>query len=394
MENKQVKTPQLLHWMPRLLLAWLATALLALGQPAAAQNPNAANTITVTDVLGRRVSIRQPVERIILEESRQLYTVAMLEPGDPTQRIVGWGKDMQEADPATYQAYRQRFPHIDRIAVLGRFSKASFDLERALALKPDVLFLNMETERMAQDSAYLKTLDKMGIPVVYVDFRHQPDRNTEASVALFGQILQREARAQAFIDMRRQALARVARVLDEHKPQRPGVFIERIAGLGEDCCFSFGRENFGRYVELAGGRNLAAGLIPGTFGQISPEQVLAFNPDVVLLTSADWSAYNPVGGWIPVGPGADAQRVQTALRAYPGKLAYAGTRAAHTGRFHAVWHQFYNSPYDFIVVQQLAEWLHPKLFAQGGAQASFRQLHEKLLPIDYQPGHFASLPGQ
>lgn len=353
----------------------------------------AAAEIVVRDVLGREVAIRQPVRRIVLEESRQLYAVAMLEREAPLARIVGWGGDLQQADPDTYGEYQAVFPEIDRIPMLGSFASASFNLEKAVALAPDVVFLNLESERIAQDAAYVERLAMFGIPVVYVDFRHHPERNAEASMALFGQILGRDERAREFSEFRRSELARVTDKLAEAKPARPTVFIERMAGLTEDCCYSFGKENFGRYVDLAGGINVAEPWIPGTFGQVNPEQVIAADPAHVIVTSADWHAFNQSGGWVPVGPGADPERSLQALAQYPLKAVYRGGHAAAQGNFHAAWHQFYNSPYDFIAVQQIARWLHPELFPQLDPEDTFRRLHQRFLPVSYQAGYFATLAG-
>ena len=71
---------------------------------------------------------------------------------------------------------------------------------------------------------------------------------------------------------------------------------------------SFGRENFGRMVEIAGGRNLGSELIPGTFGTINPETIVAAKPDVVIVTGSSWDAYVPGGAWVGVGPGPTALR--------------------------------------------------------------------------------------
>lgn len=350
--------------------------------------------IVVTDVLGRQVEIELPVRRIILEEARQAYAVAMLEGAHPFGRIVGWGGDLEQADPATYAQYLKVFPEIREIPVLGRLADASFNLERAVALRPDVLFLNMETARIADDARYLETLDSLGIPVVYVDFRHHPERNTEPSLRLFGDILGQRARTEDFIAFRARERARVTERLALADVPQPRVFIERMGGFAEECCYSFGDENMGHYVEMAGGHNLAAEVLPGTFGQLSPEQVLAMSPDVVLVTSADWSAFRPDGDWIPVGPGADAVRARQALARYLDKSAYSGSPAVAQRRFYAIWHQFYNSPYDFVAVQQLAKWMHPALFEDLDVDETFRTLHARFLPVPYAPGYFAALEGE
>jgi len=111
----------------------------------------------------------------------------------------------------------------------------------------------------------------------------------------------------------------------------------------------------------------------------------------VIVTSAEWDAYVPGGKWVPVGPGADAQLVEKKLEYYPARSAYLGIAAQKTHAFHAVWHQFYNSPYQFVAIQQMAKWFHPDLFADLDPDETFRQLHDRFLPIDYQPGYFASL---
>ncbi|MHC8391661.1 TroA family protein [Pseudomonas sp. MDT2-39-1] len=53
--------------------------------------------------------------------------------------------------------------------------------------------------------------------------------------------------------------------------------------------------------------------------------------------------------------------------------------------------EFYNSPYQFAAIQQLAKWFHPTLFADLDPDASLRELHERFLPVPYEPGYFVSL---
>lgn len=355
--------------------------------PAADERPLA----TVTDLLGRQVQVRLPVRRVILGEGRQLYLMAALDTDNPLQRIVGWRKDMIQADPDTYAAYRAKFPSIDQIPTFGGFEDGSFNLEQAMALKPDMVLLNIEAQRAAADARYIEKLGALGIPVAYIDFRHNPVENTEPTMRLFGKLFGKEQRAEDFIAFRARQIRRVTDVILAKQPVRPRVFIERIGGYSQDCCLSFGNENFGKFVEMAGGSNIAGPIIRGTFGQLNPEQVIAASPQHVVVTSANWEAYVPGGSWIGVGPGADLAEAQRKLQAYPKRAAYTGTQAVQDRAFHAIWHQFYNSPYQFVAIQQLAKWLHPALFKELDPDASFRELHERFLPVPYRPGYFISL---
>ncbi|KQW41614.1 MULTISPECIES: ABC transporter substrate-binding protein [Pseudomonas] len=346
---------------------------------------------SVTDLLGRQVKVHLPVRRVILGEGRQLYLVAALDTQNPIERIVGWRKDLIQSDPDTYGAYLRTFPAIAKIPTFGGFEDGTFDIEQAISQRPDVIILNIEAQHATEDARYIEKLDALGIPVVYVDFRNNPMQNTEPTMRLFGQLFGKQARAEAFIEFRNQQIRRVTDVIEARHPARPKVFIERIGGYTDDCCLSFGNENFGLFVEMAGGDNIAKGIIPTTFGQLNAEQVVVANPAHVVVTSANWEAFAPGGHWVGVGPGADMAQARKKLAWYTQRPAYAGIKAQDDQAFHAIWHQFYNSPYQFVAIQQLAKWFHPTLFADLDPDAAFRQLHEQFLPVPYEPGYAVSL---
>ncbi|OPA91054.1 ABC transporter substrate-binding protein [Pseudomonas fluorescens] len=363
-----------------LFTGWLGVYLPVLAAPA-----------TVTDLLGRKVQVNLPVQRVILGEGRQLYLVAALDTQNPIERIVGWRKDLIQSDPDTYNAYLRKFPAIASIPTFGGFEDGTFDIEQAISQRPDVIILNIEAQHATEDARYIEKLDALGIPVVYVDFRNQPMTNTEPTMRLFGQLFGKEQRAEDFIAFRNQQIRRVTDVIAAQQPARPAVFVERIGGYTDDCCLSFGNENFGLFVEMAAGDNIAKHIIPTTFGQLNPEQVIVANPAQVVITSANWEAFAPGGHWVGVGPGADIAQARHKLAWFTRRPAYAGIRAQETQAFHAIWHQFYNSPYQFVAIQQLAKWFHPTLFADLDPEATFRELHERFLPVPYEPGYFVSL---
>ncbi|WP_053179028.1 ABC transporter substrate-binding protein [Pseudomonas kilonensis] len=380
------------HTLATLLFAgWLGLSLLSLAPRNAVAAEADPALGTVTDLLGRQVKVHLPVRRVILGEGRQLYLVAALDTQNPIERIVGWRKDLIQSDPDTYSAYLRTFPAIARIPTFGGFEDGTFDIEQAISQRPDVIILNIEAQHATEDARYIEKLDALGIPVVYVDFRNNPMQNTEPTMRLFGQLFGKQARAEAFIEFRNQQIRRVTDVIEARHPARPKVFIERIGGYTDDCCLSFGNENFGLFVEMAGGDNIAKGIIPTTFGQLNAEQVVVANPAQVVVTSANWEAFAPGGHWVGVGPGADMAQARKKLAWYTQRPAYAGIKAQDDQAFHAIWHQFYNSPYQFVAIQQLAKWFHPSLFADLDPDAAFRQLHEQFLPVPYEPGYAVSL---
>jgi iron complex transport system substrate-binding protein len=186
---------------------------------------------------------------------------------------------------------------------------------------------------------------------------------------------------------------RLAKALDPKTPdlKRPLVMLDRIPGYSDDCCMTFGPENFGKMVEIAGGMNLGSELLSGTFGAINPETIIARNPEVVIATGGNWGALAPGGGWVGLGPGADLDEARRKLAALARRPAFAQTAAVANGRVHAIWHQFYNSPYQFVALQRIAGWLHPALFADLDPEETLRRLHERFLPLPYRPGYWVGL---
>ncbi|WP_370451637.1 ABC transporter substrate-binding protein [Mesorhizobium sp.] len=370
----------------RIATGMMAAAIVALLTLAAR-----AEMVKVTDVTGREIEVNVPVERVILGEGRQVYLVAALDAEDPFKRIVGWREDFSQADPDNYAAYLEKFPRMAEIPTFGGFKDGTFDVEQAVSLKPDVILMNIESKQATEDAKYIEKLASAGIPLVYVDFRERPFINTEPSMRLFGKLFGKEERAEEFIAFRAAEIARVTDVIEKAKPARPKVFIERAGGYSEDCCMSFGDDNFGKFVEMAGGDNIAMDIIPGTFGTLNPEQIIASNPDQIIVTGGWWEAYVPGGAWVGVGPGRDEAEALRKLKALTERPALTGVKAVENGQVHAIWHQFYNSPYQFVAIQQMAKWLHPDLFADLDPEATFRVLHEKFLPVAYRPGHWVSL---
>lgn len=373
--------------MFRTFAAAAAFSLLSL-LPQAAQ----AQAFTITDVTGREITFDKTVERVILGEGRQLYFVAVLDTEDPFKRVVGWRDDVRTADLDSYNAYLAKFPEVATIPVFGNLTDGTFQTELAVSLDPDVLILPLESKTPAEESKLFETLDSIGVKVVFVDFRLEAFKNTEKSMEILGQLFGKEERAAEFNAFRSEQIKRVTDVIEANNPERPLVVLDRAPGFFDECCATFGDENFGRMIALAGGRNLGSELLPGTMGMINGEQIIAANPDVYISTGSNWSqSAKPDGIWVGVGSGADLAAARIKLAALMDRPAFTGVKAKDTSNVHAIWHQFYTSPYQFVAIQQIAKWLHPELFTDLDPDATFAELHERFLPTDYVPGYWVSL---
>ena len=370
----------------RLTIVSAVAALAAFSMPASAQ------AFTVTDVAGREVSFDAPVQRAILGEGRLIYSLATIETENPFAHVVGWRNDLWTTDTVSFNAYVEKFPEAANLPFLGNLTDGTLQLETVVTLKPDVLILPIGNKTAADEIKLEETMSGIGVKIVYVDFREHIVANTVPSLQILGQLFGKEARADEVADFWQSKMDAIAKVIADNNPERPDVFMYRAAGLVE-CCGTFGPDNFGLMVELAGGNNLGSDFLPGYTGSINPEQVIASNPDVIVVTGSDWTNSPDAKGFVSVGPGnadraEDSRAVLASLVQAP---AFTGSTAVAEGDVHAIWHQFYTSPYQFVAIAEMAKWFHPELFADVDADATFKEFYDKFLPIEYEPGAWLSL---
>jgi iron complex transport system substrate-binding protein len=82
-----------------------------------------------------------------------------------------------------------------------------------------------------------------------------------------------------------------------------------------------------------------------------------------------------ISTYISLGYTATAEQAQSELRQVIDRPGWSDLRAVQSGRVHAIWHQFYNSPYHFVALQPIARWVYPAEFADLDPDAAFREFH-------------------
>lgn len=332
---------------------------------------------TVTDMAGRRVTLPDHVDRVLLGEGRLLYAMALLEGKDPLHRIVGWQGDLQALDPQTWATYQKAFPGIDRIPLIGKSSEATVSVEKALSLKPDLAIFSVGGHGPSRHNALVQRFEAAGVPVVFVDFRQSPLKDTLPSIELMGKALQRQA--QAYIDFYRQHMARVqAAVASVPASEHPRVFVELLAGVWGGCCHTVGKGNLGELVQAAGGVNIAADLLPGVIGDLNLEQVIASAPEVYVATGSRREGDRPalhIGAQTPIE---ESRRSLDALLTRPGLTAIKAIREGHV---HGLWHNYYDSPYNIVAVEAFLSWFYPGRFPDIDPAATQAELYKRFLAV-------------
>jgi len=353
---------------------------------AAAPAVHAEDTIVITDIVGRHVTVKRPVKRILLGEGRQLMALSLIH-SDPVSVLAGWQGDFIHQDPTTYGRYRERFPGIEKVPVVGGGHVETFSVEQALAVAPDVAVFSGGYGPSFKSTEIISRFEAAGIPVVFIDFIAKPLEHTTRSLAILGQLLGREKEAQAYNDFYDAHVKRIAERLAQAKPKLPNVFMHAHAGLG-DCCASPSRYTIGAFIDAAGGHNIAADILKQPFGTLNLEYVLAQNPDLYVGTGG---IHLQGKGGLVMGPGIEESVSRAALASVVARPGLADLAAVRNGRVYGLWHIFNNNPANFLAVEVLAKWFHPELFADVDPAASLRELNERFLPVTMQGTYWIAL---
>ncbi|MBD9504181.1 ABC transporter substrate-binding protein [Pseudomonas sp. BGr12] len=334
-----------------------------------------AQALTVTDVLGRKVEVNGNAQRVVLGEGRLFFALALLDRDNPFQRVVGWQNDVRLLDPHTFDVYAQRFPQVKQIPLIGQASEQSVSAEQILALKPDLAVFSIAGEGPTQHSPIADILAAAGVPVLFVDFRVHPIEGVRTSLTALGSALGRQAEADQYLKFYDTHLQRirdgVAGLDDAHKPS---VFLELLAGVWQAPGHTTGKSGLGSVIDTVGGRNIAAGVVPGALGDISVEYALSAKPDIYIATG------NRNPGLI-LGAGVSQQQARESLQKVLQRPEFATLDAIRNGKAHGLWHDFYNSPFNILAIEAMARWVHPERFADLDPAKTQAQINQDFLRI-------------
>lgn len=338
----------------------------------------------IEDILGRTVTVPAEIDGLILGESRFIPALGIVDDQAGIPRIRGMLADLKQYDPATWAHYAERFPALEEIALIGQGSAASFSVEKAIELAPDVAIFGISGHGPSpRDQQLLAPLEAAGIPVVFIDFRERPLDHTAASVRILGELFGREDRAEAFNRLYRRHLQTVReRVAQIPLSERPRVFLHSKVGLFAECCETMGDTMLGALLIAAGGQHMGAELIPGQVGNVNIEHLLTHPPERYLATAiGSGQLAGAASPFVRLGADVTPEQARQSLAAATQAMPVRNLAAVREGRMFALWHHFYNSPFNVTALVAMARWLHPEVFADMDAEELLQQFYRDFQPV-------------
>lgn len=344
-----------------------------------------ATQIQVVDVAGREVKINVPVKRVMLADSRVLLALNILHPAAPLQGIVAWDDAFIKKTPDLAKAYQAKNFPINKIPIFPNPYTSDFNVENALQYHPDLIIFDIGLLTKLNDQNVLNQLAKINIPVIFIDLRQYPVKNTVPSITLLGDVFSAQKNAEKFIAFYNARLKLISdRTKDIPRNKRPSVFIERHAGLfpGANCCITFGKGSFGEMVDAAGGNNVGDQWFTGMGGEVNPEQLLSSPADIYLMTVSDWRGNNKKSQSVPLGYFADKTEINDYYNKLINRPIIKTLKPVQEGKALALYHQYYDTPFNIIAIEVIAKFIYPDRFKDIDPEADSIYLHKEFTSID------------
>lgn len=285
--------------------------------PPPSPEPSVTPAIVLTDDLGHPIRLERPAQRLV-----SLWPSA-------TEMVCALGLEDRLVGVTSWCNYP---PTVKRKTIIGDPNTPK--IEKIVELQPDLVLAPFGTPQEV-----LQQMERLALPVFGMDPQTLPE--VFAVMRQIGRLTGTEKEAESIVKALEKRSAAVEEKVRKLPPtQRPRVYLEMYASASEIC--TFGPHNYADdLVQRAGGRNVFDDA-ETPYPQISAEQVLERNPDVLII--------------------AHHQAAEADLKARPGWSSLTAVKKNRIFR--------YGNPDEFLrpgprlvnVLEWLARVLHPELF--------------------------------
>ncbi|MFC3396419.1 ABC transporter substrate-binding protein [Brenneria rubrifaciens] len=335
--------------------------------------------LTVTDIDGQQIQVKQAPQRIVLQDGRDITTMALLDRENPFQRLVAWNNIPKKSDIATWNMLKTKWPQAESVLDMGLSDNGEVELETVLSKQPDLMIAQLRAKPSLSQSGVLDKLKALNIPVMFIDSEINPVKNTTISIDLLGKVLDREDNAKAYTDFYHQRLAAIQQKTAS-LTKKANVFVEAWAGRSDSCCFSHAHNGWGGMIEAVGAINIGSALLPGANGYVSLEKLISMQPHTYIMTGA--KRRSGTSNALPLGYDADAADIQAKAANLLARPGINQIPAVQKKQVFGIYHPFYNHPYNIVGIEYLAKAIYPQVFPSLNPDETYRYIIK----------HFTSLP--
>ncbi|WP_315078490.1 ABC transporter substrate-binding protein [uncultured Clostridium sp.] len=222
---------------------------------------NVDKAITVEDQLGRKVEIKGEVNKIV--SSYPISTSLLIALGIKDKVA---GVEMQPKDRELYKRVATEFFEIPQVG-----SAKSINVEECAKINPDLVIIPTRIKDI------IPKFEQLNIPVIAVE-PESLDSFLEC-VKLIGKSTNTEERANEIVKYYEDNLEKVKKI-NEDSANKPNVYLAGSANVLRTCTSKMYQDYM---IKASGGNNVTSSLEDGYWVDISAEQLLAYNPDIIYI---------------------------------------------------------------------------------------------------------------
>jgi len=312
--------------------------------------------LTLIDSADRIVTVKEPVERIVVF-SEALETMRSIK---ATDRVVGVNKYVIKN--------KLFFPEFGDYPSVG--SVWSPDIEAALALEPDLVFLYATFSVGYCDDIQnkLEAADP-GITVLRFDNYRPGDIYVEETKKM-GYVLNKVEETEEFLDFYQGYMNTIKERVEElSEEDKKTVYLE----CWKEWHTATKRAGWGQKLELAGGKNIFAEE-PGEYIDVDAEAVIMRNPEIIVWIE------NKAGGYeLDAGDTAVLEGIRDRIM---NREVLKHVTAVKNKRVYIITNHIIGGTRNFVGIGYLAKWFYPELFSDLDPKAVHQEYLTRFQGLD------------
>ena len=245
--------------------------------PSTVENSGSKN---ITDMIGRAIEIPNSLNKVVATSPPMTTVVYMIAPEKLTALNFVWTDDEKVYVPSKYHG----LPNIG-----GWYGTQDGSYEEFIASEPDIVIESIDEGGDGDLSTVNERQSKFGkIPVIAVNDTTSVEK-VDSSISFIGEVIGAQGNAKKLTDFNDKYLDEVHKKSSQISDKKNVYYAEGNDGLKTNPSGSV----HGQLIDLVGGNNVANSLSQGNTSsgvQVSIEQVISWNPDVIITTDPDFYA--------------------------------------------------------------------------------------------------------
>ena len=325
------------------------------------------DSITVTDMAGRTVTVKSSVEKIVAHQPETMELVLSVVGEEAVDKIVAVGRN--KSSEIVMGLYSQKYPQLASLPDIGG-GKSDYDTEAIIALDADLFIIN--TSNIDSMIETIDTLEKAGIVTVVVNMSSDTMNGPMQAIELVGEIFGKQEKAREIVDFIDTQFDLVLEKKLSERTDKPTIYVEKGSGTSDEYDVTFTSGGMASVIEMTGGDNIATGVISGN-SQIDPEYLIDSNPDFIVI-----------GG--SLGYGSDINEANALIEDYLKRTGWSTLDAAENGNIYEVALTMYRNQLCFYPTLVMAKLFYPEEFGDVDPEEILQEYFDRYMHLDYDLG--------